>query len=221
MSERISPPSSLCKRSMATHRVYSLLGNPPAFQACFPMARMAYTLLHCFSCPLRSATLLVDSPPTVDLRSLTPTYKFYNFPSYLSSINFILSQNNRTFDSQELYPPLDRRKGLSGKESSCPYIYWKTACRREICLPLHAGYLPLPALPACTFLPLSSPAWPFRLCPRGFCLLLHAGLCRCSPCRRAKKGAVLKTQFSDSPLNFSGCISAAGVTLVFSVYCIS
>ena len=153
MSERISPPSSLCKRSMATHRVYSLLGNPPAFQACFPMARMAYTLLHCFSCPLRSATLLVDSSPTVDLRSLTPTYKFYNFPSYLSSINFILSQNNRTFDFQELYPPLDRRKGLSGKDSPCPYIYWKTAYRREICLLLHAGSLPLPASPACIFFP--------------------------------------------------------------------
>ena len=146
--------------------------------------------------------------------------------------------------------------GLSGKGWSCPYIYWKTARRRGVCLLLHAGLclssprrraffilflrwlvrfddarwefasfctlapvvlrlagvhfsshfsagsgvstLPagnLPpfarwplsffASPACIFHSVSPLACSIRRCRRGICLLLHAGLCLSSSCRRA------------------------------------
>ena len=45
--------------------------------------------------------------------------------------------------------------------------------------------LPFFALPACIFHSISPPAWLFRRCRRGICLLLHAGRCRSSPRRRA------------------------------------
>ena|GEM_PF-3824111 len=53
-------------------------------------------------------------------------------------------------------------------------------------LPLCARWpLPFLASPACIFLPISPPAWASRICRRGFCLRLHAGLCCSPPHRRA------------------------------------
>ena len=53
-------------------------------------------------------------------------------------------------------------------------------------LPLCARWpLPFFASPACIFHSVSPPAWAFRRWWRGFCLLLHAGLCLSSPRRRA------------------------------------
>ena len=45
--------------------------------------------------------------------------------------------------------------------------------------------LPFFASPACIFHSISLPAWAFRRWRRGFCLRVHAGLCRPSPRRRA------------------------------------
>ena len=45
--------------------------------------------------------------------------------------------------------------------------------------------LPFLTSPACIFLPISPPPWPFRLCRRRICLRLHAGRCLFSPRRRA------------------------------------
>ena len=54
-----------------------------------------------------------------------------------------------------------------------------------ILLPCARWPPPFLASPACIFYSVSPPAWPFRLCRRGFCLRLHAGLCLSSSRRRA------------------------------------
>ena len=59
-----------------------------------------------------------------------------------------------------------------------------TVARRNLS-PFARWPLPFFASPAGIFYSISPPAWLFRRCRRGICLLLHAGRCRCSPRRRA------------------------------------
>ena len=84
------------------------------------------------------------------------------------------------------------KKGCQERDLPAPTYIWKTARRRDRFdvaarnLPPFARWpLPLLALPACIFYSVSPPAWSFRRCRGGICLLLHAGRWLCSPRRRA------------------------------------
>ena len=84
--------------------------------------------------------------------------------------------------------------------------------------------LPLLASPACIFHSVSPPAWLFRRWRRGICLLLHAGRCRSSLCRRAFLILFLRRRdrFDDGGEEFASfCPLAAGFLRLAGVHFLS